>query len=103
MLSIWVSSFNDIFHIKTVTTATVKKVRAYLSRLTKLSFHASTNTFHHLGPGTESISATGMGTICNMGAEIGAATSLFPFNDRMYEYLAATRRTEIGDFASAYA
>jgi aconitate hydratase len=55
------------------------------------------------GPGTETISATGMGTICNMGAEIGATTSLFPFNDRMYDYLAATKRSEIGDFARSYA
>lgn len=38
-----------------------------------------------------------------MGAEIGATTSLFPFNDRMYDYLAATKRTAIGDFARSYA
>jgi aconitate hydratase len=38
-----------------------------------------------------------------MGAEIGATTSLFPFNDRMYDYLAATKRSEIGDFARSYA
>jgi aconitate hydratase len=37
------------------------------------------------------------------GAEIGATTSLFPFNDRMYDYLAATKRKEIGDFAREYA
>ncbi|KAK4452051.1 mitochondrial aconitate hydratase [Podospora aff. communis PSN243] len=55
------------------------------------------------GPGTETISATGMATICNMGAEIGATTSVFPFNDRMYDYLAATKRSEIGDFARSYA
>jgi aconitate hydratase len=55
------------------------------------------------GPGVDSLSSTGMGTICNMGAEIGATTSLFPFNDRMYDYLAATKRTEIGDFARVYA
>ncbi|KAF4121600.1 aconitate hydratase [Geosmithia morbida] len=55
------------------------------------------------GPGTESISSTGMATITNMGAEIGATTSLFPFNDRMYDYLKATKRTEIGDFARVYA
>ncbi len=36
-----------------------------------------------------------MGTICNMGAELGATTSVFPFNARMAEYLAATERTEI--------
>jgi aconitate hydratase len=55
------------------------------------------------GPGTESLSCTGMGTICNMGAEIGATTSLFPFNDRMYDYLKATKRQAIGDFAREYA
>jgi aconitate hydratase len=55
------------------------------------------------GPGTNGLSCTGMGTICNMGAEIGATTSLFPFNDRMYDYLAATKRRNIGDFARSYA
>ncbi|KAG9243869.1 aconitase family-domain-containing protein [Calycina marina] len=55
------------------------------------------------GPGTDSVSCTGMATICNMGAEIGATTSLFPFNDRMYDYLAATKRKDIGDFARSYA
>merc|ERR1711977_196874 len=57
----------------------------------------------YFGPGTETISATGMGTICNMGAEIGATTSLFPFNDRMYDYLQATNRQAIGDYARDYA
>ncbi|KIY02936.1 aconitate hydratase, mitochondrial [Fonsecaea multimorphosa CBS 102226] len=55
------------------------------------------------GPGTNNLSCTGMGTICNMGAEIGATTSLFPFNDRMYDYLVATKRKHIGDFARSYA
>ncbi|KAK8091665.1 aconitate hydratase [Apiospora hydei] len=55
------------------------------------------------GPGVDTLSATGMGTICNMGAEIGATTSLFPFNDRMYDYLAATKRKDIGDFSRTYA
>jgi aconitate hydratase len=55
------------------------------------------------GPGTESLSCTGMATICNMGAEIGATTSVFPFNDRMYDYLKATKRQQIGDFAREYA
>ena len=36
-----------------------------------------------------------MATICNMGAEIGATTSLFPYNQRMHDYLAATGRREI--------
>lgn len=55
------------------------------------------------GPGVDSLSSTGMGTICNMGAEIGATTSVFPFNESMYKYLAATKRTEIGEFARTYA
>ncbi|OBT72542.1 hypothetical protein VF21_10493 [Pseudogymnoascus sp. 05NY08] len=55
------------------------------------------------GPGVNGISCTGMATICNMGAEIGATTSLFPFNDRMYDYLAVTKRKDIGDFSRAYA
>ena len=55
------------------------------------------------GPGVDSLSCTGMGTICNMGAEIGATTSIFPFNDRMYDYLKATKRQHIGDFARQYA
>ncbi|KAF8541953.1 putative aconitate hydratase mitochondrial precursor [Trichophaea hybrida] len=54
------------------------------------------------GPGVDTLSSTGMGTICNMGAEIGATTSLFPFNESMYKYLAATKRTAIGDFARTY-
>ncbi|KAL2115039.1 hypothetical protein VTJ04DRAFT_10702 [Mycothermus thermophilus] len=57
----------------------------------------------YFGPGVDSISATGMATVCNMGAEIGATTSLFPFNDRVYDYLVSTKRKEIGDFARAYA
>jgi len=46
------------------------------------------------GPGVESISCTGMATITNMGAEIGATTSIFPFNDRMGDYLKATGRQD---------
>ncbi|PIO58627.1 aconitase family protein, partial [Teladorsagia circumcincta] len=41
----------------------------------------------YFGPGVESISATGMGTICNMGAEVGATTSVFPYNESMRDYL----------------
>ncbi|KAH8670471.1 aconitase family-domain-containing protein [Ilyonectria robusta] len=57
----------------------------------------------YFGEGVQTFSCTGMATICNMGAEIGATTSVFPFNERMYDYLAATKRTEIGDFARTYA
>ncbi|MGH0172444.1 UNVERIFIED_CONTAM: hypothetical protein FKN15_063274, partial [Acipenser sinensis] len=44
------------------------------------------------GPGIDSISCTGMATICNMGAEIGATTSVFPYNHRMKTYLEKTGR-----------
>lgn len=43
-----------------------------------------------------------MATICNMGAEIGATTSLFPFNKRMVDYLNATKRGDIADYAKAF-
>jgi len=56
----------------------------------------------YFGDGVDSISATGMGTICNMGAELGATTSVFPFNQRMVDYLAATERQGIADEATKY-
>ena len=49
----------------------------------------------YFGEGAESLSATGKGTICNMGAEIGATTSLFAYDDRMKAYLEATSRADI--------
>jgi len=54
------------------------------------------------GPGVDSISCTGMGTICNMGAEIGATTSVFPYNSRMQSYLEATGRSAIASAAEKY-
>ena len=55
------------------------------------------------GSGVESLSCTGMATICNMGAEIGATTSLFPFNRRMVDYLNATKRDDIAKYAQRFA
>ncbi|EDQ99104.1 uncharacterized protein LACBIDRAFT_167799, partial [Laccaria bicolor S238N-H82] len=55
------------------------------------------------GPGVESLSCTGMATICNMGAEIGATTSMFPFNHRMVDYLNATKRGDIANYAKQFA
>ena len=46
----------------------------------------------YFGEGVDSISCTGMATICNMGAEIGATCSTFPFNERMASYLNSTER-----------
>ncbi len=56
----------------------------------------------YFGPGTRSISATGKGTITNMGAEVGATTSVFPFDDRMATYLRATKRSDIADLAERH-
>src|SRR6266480_3607411 len=55
----------------------------------------------YFGPGTASISTTGKATICNMGAEIGATTSLFPYDDHAAIYLRATGREEMADRAEA--
>lgn len=57
----------------------------------------------YFGEGTSSISCTGKGTICNMGAEIGATTSVFPFDRRMADYLRATERAEVASLAEAAA
>ncbi|MER2600125.1 MAG: aconitate hydratase [Caldilineales bacterium] len=57
----------------------------------------------YFGPGARSISATGKGTICNMGAEIGATTSLFPFDTRMADYLRATERNDVAALAEQIA
>ena len=56
----------------------------------------------YFGEGTKSISATGKSTICNMGAEIGATCSMFPYDDRMGTYLRATGRAELADVADRY-
>ncbi|MDD8018828.1 MAG: aconitate hydratase [Bacteroidota bacterium] len=57
----------------------------------------------YFGKGTKSISATGKGTICNMGAEIGATTSVFPYDSRMADYLRSTKRAEIAKLAEGIA
>ncbi len=57
----------------------------------------------YFGPGASSISCTGKATICNMGAEIGATTSLFAYDDAMARYLKSTGREEIADAADAVA
>ncbi|XP_033998690.1 aconitate hydratase, mitochondrial [Trematomus bernacchii] len=54
------------------------------------------------GPGVDSISCTGMATICNMGAEIGATTSVFPYNHRMKTYMEKTGRGEIAVLADQF-
>lgn len=68
-----------------------------------LKVHGGTNAIiEYFGPGTESISCTGKATITNMGAELGATTSVFPFDQRMVTYLKATRREDIAKLAQEY-
>ena len=57
----------------------------------------------YFGPGADSLAATGKATICNMGAEIGATTSVFPYDEHTAAYLEATRRAELADAADAVA
>src|SRR5436190_913490 len=78
--------------------AAPKDVITYLCTL--LTVKGGTNKIiEYLGPGAESISATGKGTICNMGAELGATTSVFPFDSRMATYLRATGRGDLAKLA----
>ncbi len=57
----------------------------------------------YFGPGAESLSCTGKATICNMGAEIGATTSLFGYDEAMSRYLKSTGREDVADLADGVA
>ena len=66
-----------------------------------LTVKGATNAIiEYFGEGAASLSATGKATICNMGAEVGATTSIFPFDRNMAEYLCATGREEIAELAA---
>ena len=78
-----------------------KDVILYLAG--ELTVSGATNAIiEYFGPGTASISATGKATITNMGAELGATTSVFPYDDRMANYLRATHRGDLADLANEY-
>src|SRR5713101_464844 len=78
-----------------------KDIITYLCTL--LTVKGGTNKIiEYFGPGCESVSATGKGTICNMGAELGATTSVFPFDRRMAAYLRATERADIARLAEQH-
>ena len=67
----------------------------------KLTVSGGTNAIvEYFGPGTKSISCTGKATITNMGAEIGATCSVFPYDERMETYLKYTNRGEIAELAN---
>ncbi|PYM87180.1 MAG: aconitate hydratase [Candidatus Rokuibacteriota bacterium] len=79
-----------------------KDVITYLCGV--LTVKGGTNKIvEYFGPGAESISATGKGTICNMGAELGATTSVFPYDGRMAIYLRATDRADVAALADKHA
>lgn len=80
--------------------ASPKDVILYLCGL--LTVKGGTNKIvEYFGPGAETISATGKGTICNMGAELGATTSVFPFDQKMVDYMKVTDRTDLANLATA--
>lgn len=67
-----------------------------------LTVKGGTNAIiEYFGEGTRSLSCTGKATICNMGAEVGATTSTFPFDEKMAEYLCATGREDVAKMAEA--
>jgi len=69
----------------------------------ELSVSGGTNSIiEYFGSGVESISCTGKATITNMGAEVGATCSIFPYDKRMELYLKSTGRTEIAELANEY-
>ncbi|MFB5597768.1 MAG: aconitate hydratase [Nitrosopumilaceae archaeon] len=69
----------------------------------ELTVSGATNAIvEYFGPGTKSISCTGKATITNMGAEIGATCSIFPYDERMETYLRYTNREKIADLANQY-
>ncbi|KAJ3561978.1 hypothetical protein NPX13_g8740 [Xylaria arbuscula] len=56
----------------------------------------------YFGPGVETLSCTGMATVCNMGAEVGATTSIFPFNSAHVRYLESTHRRDVAAEAKKF-
>lgn len=60
------------------------------------------SVIEYFGPGVNSLSCTGMATICNMGAEVGATTSIFPYTEKMCNYLHKTGRKNIAEYANKY-
>jgi len=77
-----------------------KDVILYLAGYLTVS-GGTNSTIEYFGPGAESISCTGKATITNMGAELGATTSIFPYDERMARYLAATDREDLAQLADA--
>ena len=81
--------------------ASPKDIILYVA--SNLTVYGGTNAIiEYFGPGARTISCTGKATITNMGAEIGATCSLFSYDDKMENYLRATRRESIADLANKH-
>lgn len=81
--------------------ASPKDIILYVA--SKLTVSGGTNSIvEYFGPGARTISCTGKATITNMGAEIGATCSLFPYDEKMEAYLRATGRGKIADLANSH-
>ena len=80
------------------------RLRPVLSLIHIFTTKGATNAIiEYYGPGAATLPATGKATICNMGAEVGATTSMFPYDAQMEAYLRRTGRDEVADMANAVA
>lgn len=85
-------------HLTGVLSGWASPKDVILKILGMLTVKGGTNAvLEYFGPGVSSISATGRATICNMGAELGATCSIFPYDSRTEEYLCQTGRKEVAE------
>ena len=90
-------------HLKGKLSGWTSSKDVILKVLEILTVQGGTNKIvEYFGSGANAISCTGKGTIANMGAELGATTSLFPCDEKMLAFLKHTRRSELADLASQY-
>lgn len=91
-------------HLKGKMSGWTSAKDVILKALSELTVKGGTgHIIEYFGEGTSSISCTGKATICNMGAELGATTSIFPYDDKMAAYLKATGRDEMANMANEIA
>ncbi|KAJ2597456.1 aconitate hydratase [Coemansia sp. RSA 1721] len=89
-------------HLRGKLSAWASPKDVILALAGKLSVRGGTGfVVEYFGDGVDSLSCTGMATICNMGAEVGATTSVFPYGPSMARYLRATQRAGIADAADS--
>lgn len=102
-LSGWATAKDVILHLAGKLTTRVRKL-VFIDPRNILSFQGGTGRIlEYFGPGVLDQSCTGLATVCNMGAEVGATTSIFPYTPAMREYLVATRRGPVARAADAAA